>query len=419
MIVVVVGIVILFLIGGPLYLIMGGPSAFIANDVTGSSTLVPRLLFENVAKQELIALPMFILLGNLLAHSTAAHVLVEAFNRFLRHRRGGMVVVAIVSAMFFASAVGSAVAEAAILAMILVPPMSAVGYPKPFTVGLIAGASTLGAIIPPSTIMILYSALTGVSVGELFVAGIGPGLMLGVLIGGVALVIAIRNNYGGGIERATARERVDGLLHAFPVLLVPVMILGSIYRGIATPTESASVAVVYAAIIVVIFYGGLSWDRCKHILLDTAKVTSALMFLVVATQLMSFVLIYHRIPQTLAENILGLGLSVALFLLAVNVVLVILGIPLEPAPLLFITVPIVVPIVTELNIDPVHFGIIMAINLTLAIITPPVGLTLFTLASVADIEPRQLFRSVTPFCIVIVAGLMLVTFVPAIALTFG
>jgi tripartite ATP-independent transporter DctM subunit len=271
--------------------------------------------------------------------------------------------------------------------------------------------------------MIIYSALAQVSLNDMFLAGVVPGLVLALVILVCALILAWQGGYGPAKgERPTSRSILDMstgrlLQTALPISLIPLIIVASIYLGWATPTESASVAMIYA-IVVTLLQGRLTRPMFMEAVMESVRVMSAIALLIAVTQMFAFVITYYRWPQALTEQIIAIGMTAIVFLMVTNVLLIILGIPLEPAPLLFLVVPIVAPVLPALGINPVHFGIIVIVNLGLAVISPPVGLVLFTLASVTGTKSEQVFRAVLPFCAVILIGLLIITYVPSLSLFF-
>lgn len=421
--IVLVLVVVLFAAGTSLMVIFGVPALIGAYAATGSLDLVKEQIFSSLVQSELIALPMFILLGNVMAKTGSGDAMlalcVTVFSRF----RHSLIFATVAGAVFFAGTVGAAAAEAAVLATVLSKPMKRFGYPESFTLGLIAAASVLGIIIPPSTPMIIYSALAQVSLNEMFLAGVVPGLVLALVILVCALILAWKGGYGPAKgERPTSRSILDMstgrlLQTALPISLIPLIIVASIYLGWATPTESASVALMYA-IVVTLLQGRLTRPMFMEAVMESVRVMSAIALLIAVTQMFAFVITYYRWPQALTEQIIAIGMTALVFLMVTNVLLIILGIPLEPAPLLFLIVPIVAPVLPALGINPVHFGIIVIVNLGLAIISPPVGLVLFTLASVTGTKSEQVFRAVLPFCAVILIGLLIITYVPSLSLFF-
>lgn len=421
--IILVLVIALFVSGTSLMVIFGVPALLGAYAATGSLELVKEQIFGSIVQSELIALPMFILLGNIIAKSGSGDAMlalcVTVFSRF----RHSLVFATVAGAVFFAGTVGAAAAEAAVLATVLARPMKRFGYPESFTLGLIAAASVLGIIIPPSTPMIIYSALAHVSLNDMFLAGIFPGLVLALVILACALLLAWRGGYGPSKdERPTARSisnmSAGRLLQtALPVSFIPLIIVASIYLGWATPTESASVALIYA-LAVTTLQRRLTGPIFIEAVMESVRVVSAIAILIAVTQMFAFVITFYRWPQELTEQIIAIGMSAIVFLMVTNVLLIILGIPLEPAPLLFIIVPVVAPVIPALGINPVHFGIIVIVNLGLAIISPPVGLVLFTLASVTGTKSEQVFRAVLPFCGVILIGLLIITYLPSLSLFF-
>jgi C4-dicarboxylate transporter DctM subunit len=355
------------------------------------------------------------LLGNILSRSQTAAILVEFFDGLFGFLPGGMALATVAVGVFFAGMVGSNAAEAAILAGILLDPMEKAGYPKAFTLGLIAAASSLGVIIPPSVPMIFYAALTGTSLGKLFIAGIVPGLFMALLIAITALGFSLWRGYG---KRAFVGWSALGkrFVRSIPLLLVPGIIMGSIYLGWATPTESGSVAFLYLVLVGVFVYRTLNWKGIREALLSTVRTTSALVLVILVTEVLSFVLTYNQVSQGVVGLVTALALHGVAFVLAMTVVMLVLGIPLEAVPVIFVVVPLVGPILPTVGVNPIHFGIVVVVAVAVALITPPVGLVLLTLSSVSKVDARLVFRSVVPFYFVVLVGLFFIACFPILSL---
>ncbi|MBI2861372.1 MAG: TRAP transporter large permease [Chloroflexi bacterium] len=413
------GALLLLVSGAPVYLWLGLPSLLHTLSTSTNPTFaVASTIYEAVNNSLLPTVPLYILMGALLVRSNLADYIVNFFDSLLGHFPGGLALVAVLASVFFAGISGISAADAAILALVLTEPMVKAGYDKKFVIGLLAAGGTLGIIIPPSVPMLLYAFITGESPGRLFIAGVLPGLFLGLLLATFSVIFSIRERYA--VRPWTGWPRVwSTFRQSFPILLLPFLIVLLTYTGIATPTETASVAAVYAALIGWLLYRRLTLKDLWQATQETARLSSVLFLIVAASVLMGFTLIERQIPQTITRFVVDLHLQWWQFLVAINILMIILGIPLEPPPILFMTMPILYPILAPLGIDGAHFGIIVMVNLALAMISPPVGVNLFVLASIAKAPVADVFRGVIPFNIVVIAGLVVITYWPQLSLTLA
>jgi len=299
--------------------------------------------------------------------------------------------------------------------LLLVAGMVREGYSQGFAAGVICNAGTLGILIPPSIVMVVYGAATETSVGKLFMAGVIPGILLGLLLM-VAIWFRARMIDLPTQPRATLREVLTSGRDSLWGLLLIVIILGGIYGGVFTPTEAAAVAAVYAFVIAVFVYRDIGMRNVPDVLLEAGKVTVMLMFIVANALLFAHVLTTERIPQQIAEIIVGWGMSGWQFLIVVNILLLVAGMFMEPTGIILILAPILFPIATRLGIDPVHLGIIMVVNLEIGMVTPPVGLNLFVTAGITRMSIGQVVKAALPWTLVLLAFLVLITYVPSISL---
>lgn len=410
-------ILVLLVLGAPVYVFLGLPGALaIALFTDLPLETVAARVFGQLDGETLVAIPLFILLGNILIATSAARYLVEFLDTLVRHIRGGLALVAVLAAVFFAGITGSSMAEAAILASALGKPMAAAGYERRFTAGVLAAGSTLGILIPPSIPMLLFAAVTGESTGKLFLAGLGPGLVLGAFLAIYVVVRSARAGYGRS-EAATWTERRVKFLRALPVLTIPVFIVLSLYLGLATATETGAVAAALG-LLTMIVYREFSLPLLVRILTSTARSSAMLLLIVGTSAIFSFVLTYSRVPQGATQFAAELDLGAVVFLMAMNVLFLVLGVVLEPPPIIFITLPIIFPILATVGVDPVHFAVVMMVNMQLAQISPPIGMSLYAVSSLAGIPVDEVFSGVMPFMGLLILGLLLITYVPGISLMF-
>jgi C4-dicarboxylate transporter DctM subunit len=290
------------------------------------------------------------------------------------------------------------------------------GYPQPFAAGVICNAGTLGILIPPSIVMVVYGAATETSVGKLFMAGVVPGIVLGLMLM-VAIWVLARVKGLPRQPRASLREVLEAGRDSIWGLLLIVIILGGIYGGIFTPTEAAAVAAVYAFFVAVFVYRDIRFVQVPHVLVDAAKVTVMLMFIIANALLFAHVLTTERIPQVIAEQIIAWGMPPWGFLIVVNILLLAAGAFMEPTGIILILAPILFPIAMQLGIDPVHLGIIMVVNLEIGMVTPPIGLNLFVTAGITKMSIGEVVRAALPWLAVLLVFLVMVTYIPAITLT--
>jgi C4-dicarboxylate transporter, DctM subunit len=378
-------------------------------------TLAQRF-FSATQVYPLLAVPFFILAGTLMTTGGVAQRMITFANALVGHFSGGLAMAALLASAFFAAVSGSSPATVVAVGSIMIAGMVRSGYSRPFAAGLICNAGTLGILIPPSIVMVVYGAVTESSVGHLFMAGIVPGLLLTAAMMTAVAVVARRQGMPRQ-PRADIRQLFKAARDAIWGLLLVVIILGGIYFGVFTPTEAAAVAAVYAFVVVVFVYGDVALRNVPRVLVDAARVTTMLMFIIANAFLFAFVLTTEQIPQAASEWITGLGLAPWAFLIVLNLMLLAAGSFMEPTSVILILAPILFPIATELGIDPIHLGIIMTVNLEIGLITPPVGLNLFVTAGVAGLSLAKVVRAALPWLAVLGAVLVVITYVPAVSLS--
>ena len=406
----------LMLIGAPIAVALGLSSLltilFFGQDSLASLSLK---LFETSEHFTLLAIPYFILAGAFMTTGGVAKRMIRFAIDCVGHLRGGLAIASVLACMLFAAVSGSSPATVVAVGSIVIAGMVRAGYPKPFAAGVICNAGTLGILIPPSIVMVVYGAATETSVGKLFMAGVIPGLVLGLMLM-VAIYVRARVLNLQPQPRAPLREvLIAGRDSSWGLLLI-VIILGGIYGGVFTPTEAAAVSAVYAFIIAVFVYRDIGLRDVPRVLVDAAKVTVMLMFIIANALLFAHVLTTERIPQAIAEQILAWGMPSWAFLIVVNVILLIAGNFMEPTGIILILAPILFPIAMQLGIDPVHLGIIMTVNLEIGMVTPPVGLNLFVTAGITKMSIVEVVRAALPWLSVLLVFLVLVTYIPQIAL---
>ncbi len=372
-------------------------------------------LFETSEHFTLLAIPYFILSGAFMTTGGVAKRMIRFAIACIGHLRGGLAMASVLACMLFAAVSGSSPATVVAVGSIVIAGMVKSGYTQNFAAGVICNAGTLGILIPPSIVMVVYGAATETSVGKLFMAGVIPGILLGLMLM-VAIYFRARYLKLPLQPRASLGEVVQAGRDSIWGLLLLFIILGGIYGGIFTPTEAAAVAAVYAFFVAVFVYRDIGMKKVPHVLVDAARVTVMLMFIVANALLFAHVLTTERIPQAITEQIVAWGMQPWQFLIVVNILLLIAGNFMEPTGIILILAPILFPIAEQLGIDPVHLGIIMVVNLEIGMVTPPVGLNLFVTAGITNMSILQVVRAALPWLSVLVLFLVIVTYVPIISL---
>ena len=372
-------------------------------------------LFETSEHYTLLAIPFFLLSGAFMTTGGVARRLIDFANACVGHIRGGLAIGAVLACMLFAALSGSSPATVAAVGSIAIAGMVRSGYPQAFGAGIVCNAGTLGILIPPSIVMVVYAAATEQSVGKLFMAGVIPGLMLGLVLM-IAIYIIARIKKLPALPRASFREWLRAAREAFWGLLLMVIILGGIYTGMFTPTEAAAVAAVYAGFVALFVYKDLTIRECPKVLLESGKLTIMLMFIIANAMLFAHVLTTEQIPQQITAWVVELGLQPWQFLLVVNIVLLVAGAFMEPSAIILILAPILFPIAMQLGIDPIHLGIIMVVNMEIGLITPPVGLNLFVTSAVTGMPLTAVIRAAMPWLMLLISFLVVITYVPAVSL---
>jgi C4-dicarboxylate transporter DctM subunit len=371
-------------------------------------------LFTGLDNFSIMAIPFFILAGTFLTRGGVARRMVAFTSSLVGHWPGGLGLAGVAASALFAAVSGSSVATVVAIGSIILPSMVEQGYPKRFGAGVITTSGALGILLPPSIILVLFGVSTNTSIGALFMAGVMPGLLLACLMIGVTLIIAWRRGYAR-MPRATWRERWRAFRESVWGLALIAIVLGGIYGGIFTPTEAAAVAAVYAFVIAVFVYRDLRLRDVPKVLLSAANTSSMLLYIITNAVLFSFLMTNEHIPQSMAAWIVNQHFGVWTFLLVVNIVLLMAGNVMEPTSILLIMAPILFPIATSLGVDPIHFGILMAVNMEVGLCHPPVGLNLYVASGIARMGISELTVAVLPWLLVMLAFLVLITYVPALS----
>ena len=403
------------LMGIPIAISLGLASVFtilfFGTDSVGS---LADKLFHTMHHSTLMAIPFFILASAFLTTGGVARRMIRFATDCVGWIRGGLGIASVMACMLFAAVSGSSPATVVAIGSIVIAGMVRQGYPQPFAAGLICNAGTLGILIPPSIVMVVYCAATEVSVGRMFMAGVIPGILMGVMLM-IAIYITARRKNLPAQPFPGWRELGSSALTASGGLFLIVIIMGGIYGGIFTPTEAAAVSAVYAGLIAVFVYRDIKIKEIPTVLVDAAKITIMLMFIIANAFLFAHVLTTERIPHAIAETILAWGLAPWVFLIVVNILLLIAGNFMEPSAILLIMAPILFPIAMQLGIDPVHLGIIMVVNMEIGLITPPVGLNLFVTSGVTGMPLVEVIKAAMPWLMLLLLFLILITYIPPIS----
>lgn len=403
--------VVFLLMGIPISLVLG-MTTIVYFLVTGNTMLLestPQRLYSGMENFGLLAIPLFMLTGELMNSGGITNRLVVFARVLVGHVRGGLAYVTVIANMFLASILGSANAQAAMMSKVMVPEMEKEGYNREFSSALTLASSIVAPIIPPSMIFIIYGTLSGTSIGGLFMAGIIPGTIFGV--GFVALIayMGYKHNFPRS-KRASFSEIWSSFVKVLPAILVPFVITVGILSGAFTATESAAVASVIAFVVGMFFYKELKLKSLPMILVNTVIGTATVTFLIAMANLFGWLIAFEQIPQLIANSMLSISDNPFVFLLLVNIFLLIIGTLLDGIAALIILVPVFMPLVTGFNIDPIHFGVIICINLTIGLLTPPVGTGLFIVSSIAEVKFERLIKAVTPMLLIGIAMLFIVTY---------
>ncbi len=373
-------------------------------------------MFASLSATGLLTIPFFIMAAEILSRSGATQRLVNVFVAFLGHTRGGLPVVSVISTAFFSAICGSSVATAAAVGVVLIPELIRRGYDKLFAIGLIACSGGLGILIPPSIPLIIYGMVTEQSIRALFVAGLVAGVILTAALCVVAYIYAVRS--GVPVEKkASWEERVRALRAAAGVLLMPVIVLGGIYGGIFTPTEASAISAVYAIGLAIAYKVPLR--DFLPMLTASASMATVILLILASAQLFGYALTAERVPHHMFQYINALGLEPWMFMALVMAFFIICGLFLEVISIILITMPIILPLLEIYDIDPIHFGILLILNMELAVITPPIGLNLFVISAISGVPVLSVFRGALPFAAMLLLVLLVLAFVPGAGLIFS
>lgn len=374
--------------------------------------VIPSMMQATVQKFSLLTIPLFVFAGALMDKGGISKRLINLADNILGSVHGGLGFVSVLGALFFAAISGSGTATVAAMGSILIPAMIKQGYDAGFSSALSAISGSLGTVIPPSITFIIYGMITGESISNLFLAGIVPGIIFAIMLCVTVYIQSKKHNWKGDNERADGKTILKSFVDALPGFLSPVIVLGGIYSGIFTPTEAASVAVVYSFIVSTLIYRELTFAKFKETLFSTAKTTGIILLIIMNAGIFSWVLTQQGIAAALTEFAIGLSVNKYIMLLIINVVFLIAGCVMDNTSALYILVPIILPIAKALDINLIHLGVILVLNLSIGQVTPPVGPNLYVAADIGKVKFEDICRKIVPLILMSIVALLVITFVP-------
>lgn len=408
---------VLLLLGVPIAVCLG-LAAMLALILGSDITLAIGIqtMFTGVDSFSLMAIPFFILAGNIMATGGISKRLVNFANLIVGKITGGLAMASIVASMIFAAISGSCPATTAAIGGIMFPEMKKSGYGEEFSAATVAAAGTVGQVIPPSVPMVTYAVLAGASVSELFLAGVGPGLLMGGVMMLIAFTYAAKHGIKGINRNNSFSEAIKVCLDSIWAILMPVIILGGIYSGIFTPTESAAVAVIYGVLVGFFVYKDLKVNQIPQILIDSAAGTAVIMLIMATATTFSWILTSERIPQAIAGTLLGVTTNKYVLLLLFNIILLVAGCFLNPSAAVILLTPILLPVLTSVGVSNILVGIIMIVNLAVGQITPPVGACLYVACNLGNLKLEALVKAILPYLAALVAAIVVITYIEPISL---
>ncbi|MBQ5754189.1 MAG: TRAP transporter large permease [Oscillospiraceae bacterium] len=402
----------LFLVGIPISFSLGLVSVYGIVEGAFPMTVVIQRLFTGADSVALIAIPLFILAGGLMVQGGISKRIVDFADALIGHFPSGLALVSILACMFFAAITGSAIAATAAIGGIMIPIMEKKGYENTFSAPLMACGGSIGPIIPPSIPLLLYGTMASVSVGKLFIGGFIPGIIMGVGLMIYSYWIGKKRHYVGRETKATAKELLKTGKDALLALIMPIIIIGGILSGVFTATESGSIACVYALILGLFVYRELDPRKLFGLFVDCAKSTGQVLFVVACASLFTWVITVAQVPQAVSAAIAGVATNKFVLLLIINIILLIAGTFIDTTSAIVIFTPLFLPLVQGMGIDLIHFGLVMAVNLTIGMCTPPLGVCLFVAGSIAKVSLKEQMKDLLPMLGVLLVVLMIITYIP-------
>lgn len=409
---------LLLIIGVPISISLGAATMLSMLTYDVPLAVVGQRMFTALDSVSIMAIPFFVLAGNLMTQGGISRRLVDFANRIIGNVRGGMCYAMVLACAFFAALSGSAPATVLAIGSMLYPEMVKLGYPKARCAGLLTVSGGLGPIIPPSIIMVVYCTITNSSVGDMFKAGLVAGAMIGVVLISICIYLSHKEQWPKNAEKATFKDLWNSFIGAIPAIFLPVIILGGIYSGMLTPTESAATAVVYSFIVGVFVYKEIHLKDLKTIILESGKGSAMMLFIIATSTAFSWLFTFSGISTQLVDTIVGMNLSASMFCLIVAVILMIFGTFLEGIATCVLLVPVLWPIASSLGINAIHFGMIVSISNVIGTMTPPVAVNIFSAASVSKLKMGEIAKGEVPFFIGYLAVFFAIVFIPALSTFF-
>jgi len=407
---------LLLLLNVPISVALGISGVFTIILAQVPFSMVPVILFSATSKFTMLAIPFFILAGLAMERAGITRRLIDFVNLLVGHIRGGLAMVAVISCCFFSAISGSGPATVAAIGLVIIPSMSRLGYDKNFSTALVAASGEIGIIIPPSIALVVYGVISETSIGELFIAGVVPGLIIGLSFCVVSYIISLKKGYGGSTKRGSLKEIGIAFLRSLWGLFAPVIILGGIYGGMFTPTEAAAVAAAYGIIVGMFIYKAIDFKSLMNLLIDAAVSSSIIMIIVMNASVFAWLLTTGRVAQSIFTTVTDFTINPIFILIMINILLLIAGCFMDAISAYYIFIPLFLPICKEVGIDPIHLGIIMTVNLAIGLITPPVGVDLYTACSISGITLKEISGAIWPFVLAAIIGLIIITYIPPISL---
>lgn len=405
----------LIMIGLPIAVCMGLTAVifFIVLGEIETLSMIPARMYSSTTGFPLLAIPFFILVGVLMNTGGMTQRIFRLAQCMVGHIKGGLGHVNVVNSMIFAGMSGAAVADAAGIGMVEMEAMTKAGFSRRFSAAVTASSSTIGPIIPPSIPFVIFGSLTGTSVGRLFLGGFLPGVIMGIALMITVYIISDRRGYPRE-KRASFRDFVESAINAWSAIITPVIIIGGILIGIFTPTEASVVAALYAFFLTMVVYKEVTWQDLPRILWETLEHSIRVLFIISAAGIFGWLLIHQRVPEAVIKGLMGLSDSPWMILLILNIILLVLGCFMEGISIMLLTIPIFMPLVNKIGIDPVHFGVMMTLNLMIGLLTPPVGMVLYAVSSVGKVPIWELAEELKWHIVALMGALALITFIPGL-----
>lgn len=407
----------MILIGVPIAVALGVAALLvIVSGINIPLVVASQTIFNGINSFPLMAVPFFILAGNLMGEGGISSKLIQFVNLFFARLKGGLAIVAIGASMIFAAISGSCPATTAAIGGIMVPEMKKSGYDAQFSAATVAAAGTVGQVIPPSIPMVTYCVLANTSVSTLFLAGVGPGILMGIIMMVIAYIYAVKHNVPRIHTKISGKEFLRTFVDSIPALFMPIIILGGIYSGVFTPTESGAIACIYSVLAGMFIYKELKISDLKRVFAKSAVSAAVIMMIMGTVSLFSFILTRQRIPQAIAETMLGITDNKYILLLLFNIVLLIAGCFLNSSAAIALLTPILLPVLTGAGVDPYHIGIIFIVNMGIGMITPPVGTCLYVATNISHLKFEEIVKGVVPYLIGLFIAMLAVTYIEPISM---